>query len=224
MKQGLFRAVTVAGCFLWLLVLIGLVRPAPGPADYSRFKAAVVRLNIVGTDKTFCSGVVISDSTILTAAHCGAGAMPPYGLIEIRTADNLAGHGVLAQLAGSSGLSDLAILHGDFSKLPKLSMAEGSQSIMDRYLDNTRTTIVCGYPWGNDLVCNEVHGKRFAYIGGFMNFIAQGWMLPGMSGGPVIDVETGTVLGTNHGVSEQGVFMSPAAGLAKLMGIPDSQL
>jgi hypothetical protein len=48
---------------------------------------------------------------------------------------------------------------------------------------------------------------------------AQGFLFPGMSGGPVIDMYTGRVIALNSAVSEHMVLLAPIFGIMTILGL-----
>jgi S1-C subfamily serine protease len=70
----------------------------------------------------------------------------------------------------------------------------------------------CGFPYGQKrLYCSTIKPKAKE----FFNLIADGDIFPGMSGGPVIDILTGEVVGVNSKVYEDGTIH-----VASLIGLP----
>lgn len=181
------------------------------PADKGSIELrSVVRL--VRDGKTFCSGVVIDDSTILTAGHClsletpfGAYLMNPNP-IEIRGPDNrpLA---ILARAAGLHPLLDRGILKGDFSSLPKSRYISDVEENVSHRVRGAKF-IACGYPLGGELYCSNMVYLRDS---GFLMEVL-GVLIPGMSGGPVM-LPDGRVIATNTSVAQETSQVSPIYGI-----------
>lgn len=143
----------------------------------------IVRL-VSSTGATYCTGTVVSDSVILTAAHCVVeetpiGPMLRAPSIGIRGDDN-ADLKVLAYPLSVSPQLDQARLTGNFSTFQHTPYI----SDITRLLKIARKDQVfkaCGYALGGPLQCNTL---LFKDIYTFM-WSTKGVLIPGMSGGPV---------------------------------------
>ncbi len=180
----------------------------------SKKLGSIVRL--VDQGRTFCSGTVINDHTILTAAHCVLvdtmmGPMLNQDPIEIRVDDNIS-HGVFATAFFASGQMDQALLTGDFklfevrnylSDAPKLTLARTAEG----------NFISCGYPLGGNLYCSNT---LFLYNFQFM-WRVHGVLLPGMSGGPTM-LQDGTVVAVNCAVEGADSIVSPIYNIDQNLG------
>lgn len=189
-------------------------------------KGPVVRLYLDtgdGTMHNFCSGTVISNMYILTAAHCVA-SLPPFTMIEIRGDDQVS-VGTFAVPIGANGRADVAVLMGAFHGFKRLRMSKGASHTMENFLDNKRPTRACGYPWGAELTCVQITDKHFTiFYESIMGVSGKGWLLPGMSGGPVIDELTQEVVGVNTGTEKDYVFFGTAAGVAEMFHLNPEHL
>lgn len=177
---------------------------------------SIVRLH-TADGRFFCSGVVITPNAIATAGHCVIvetpfGAMiDPDLKIEIRGADGLPTH-IYARVGGVNPRIDTAMLLGDFHLFAHRDVID-SPSEIDRIFMNPESKIVaCGYPLGGALTCSEVQKVRHAAFW----YRAIGWLYPGMSGGPVIDLSSGKVIALNRAVDEadadgRTIILSPLA-------------
>lgn len=165
--------------------------------------SAIVRLHEPKTGRFFCSGVVVEEHRVLTAAHCVID-IPPGDKVSVR---DLNGHvmGVLATVEGLSERADYAVLRGNFSKFYHMVAETSPLGILNNISNNKRKIIACGFPWSGDLFCTPVTDRIQ------MNFsiAAQGFLYPGMSGGPVIDVATGHVIGVNSAVNGPMIILAP---------------
>lgn len=177
-------------------------KPAPKPPPGINF---IVRLVIDGG--TICSGVVIDDTTIVTAAHCVL-VSTPFGAfvtpepIEIRGPDNKP-----LQVYGKphrvSPVLDRASLKGDFRKFRKAKVIEKIEDSNNIRRPGTRF-IICGYPMGRNLFCS-----RGVYVNEDNFFMRiRGLLIPGMSGGPTM-LEDGTVVATNTAVEGPYSIVAP---------------
>lgn len=179
---------------------------------------SIVRLHEVGSGRFFCSGVVISDGMILTAAHCvvreglfGDGYVLPQ--VEIRT-ENGRSIGVIATTVGANPRQDVAILGGDFSMFDKRDVETRPEALEKSFL-HSKTITACGYPEGGRLACTTVTHVTHMNFG----FSADGFLYPGMSGGPVIDQETGKVIAVNTAVMDSRIYVSPTIELYSQLGL-----
>lgn len=165
----------------------------------------IVRLVVQG--RTFCSGTVVNETTIITAGHCIAmdtplGPMINPNPIEIRASDNIP-RGHMGRVNYASGQMDHAILKGDFRQFkPKFYITDVAE--LNKTLVAGRKLISCGYPLNGPLHCsNMVYTDKIYFFGA-----ATGLLLPGMSGGPTM-TEDGTEVGINDAVEGNKSVISP---------------
>lgn len=167
---------------------------------------SVVRL--VREGRTYCSGVVIDPTTIVTAAHCVL-INTPFGPwadedtpIEIRGADNKF-RSTYGRLKSASTQIDRAVIKGNFSIYQSSKyISDMAQSVAVRH--QGQRMVSCGYPLGGALFCNEmVYIKELAF---FMT--VKGLLVPGMSGGPTM-LPDGTVIGINSAVEADYSIIAP---------------
>lgn len=176
---------------------------------------SIVRLHDAETGRFFCSGVVISDVQILTAAHCivrdSLFGLEVVKKVEIRAVNDTA-MGLYAEVVAANPRQDVAMLSGNFSLFDHMSVEIKPQALEDSYLKSKHLK-ACGYPAGGALVCTQVKNVKHQLFG----FSADGFLYPGMSGGPVIDEETGMVIGVNTAVFESRIYLSPTEELYQLL-------
>lgn len=168
-------------------------------------KQAIVRLTSEG--RTFCSGTVINDTTIVTAAHCVT-AQSLFGstlsgeTINIRQNANV-DLGITAKATYADSKLDRALLTGDFSKLPKAKYLSNIKQLSALRIKDS-SLVSCGYPLAGDLYCSEM---TYLKLTNFM-WLVHGLLLPGMSGGPTM-LPDGTVVAVNTAVDEDNSIVSP---------------
>lgn len=154
----------------------------------------------------FCSGTVISAHLIATAAHC-VSMDTPFGVlvnmqvkIEVR-GSNMRPTGIIAHIKNLNVRMDTALLEGDFTDFSRRDIEEDPATVEKVLMDPNSRLVTCGYPLGGPLACSPLTKFRHGF---YSMYYAQGWMYPGMSGGPVIDLRTGRILAVNRGIVESG--------------------
>lgn len=187
----------------------------PSQASEPVLSDAIVRLEDAETGRFFCTGIVVSHNRIVTAAHCVGEtlfgiAMPRVTLITVRNSDGVK----IAQATVEAFRSDrdLAVLHGDFYFLPKMAMDTSPAGIE---ASKEHRIMACGYPYGGVLHCVKI--KDFRQWVFWMR--GQGGLFPGMSGGAVIDLDTGKLIGVNSGMQEEDAILAPLIGIEALLNI-----
>ncbi len=98
---------------------------------------------------------------------------------------------------------DYAILEGDFKKFDRLGIAQG----FDIHRGDTLRS--CGYAGAKTPpICTDfIAGGNYRF-----NYYGYGYLMKGMSGGPVIN-KYGLVVGINASVGNNEIFMSPIVGV-----------
>jgi V8-like Glu-specific endopeptidase len=160
---------------------------------------AIVRLHD-DSGRFFCSGTVISDLFLVTAAHCLVDT-PKGTKIEIRGSDALP-TGIYSTLWAYNERADIGIMKMDGTKFQHMKLEINTDSIVHSFTKSDNL-ILCGYPWAGQLYCGPykfVH-QEYSHMAG----TAHAW--PGMSGGPVIDIEKNVVIATLYGIDEQGAIL-----------------
>jgi V8-like Glu-specific endopeptidase len=166
---------------------------------------SIVRL--VHEGRTFCSGTIVNETTIITAAHCVLMQTPLGSFIndepiEIRVNDNLP-LGVFAKPYAARVQLDQALIYGDFHAFaPRKILTDIGK--LNKYADKGTYMKACGYPLGGDLYCSTLY---FDELYDFM-WSVNGLLLPGMSGGPVM-LRDGTVVAVNVAVEKDKTIISP---------------
>jgi len=162
----------------------------------------------------YCSGVVIDGQYALTAAHCVKG---DFGFL---TDDTIVIHeehdgdtGVIAEAVALDDLRDIALIKGDFRKFKSMNVeyySSKAQTIPNRLI------VACGFPSGGPTYCSmgQIVSNEFFKIR------TRGSMVyKGMSGGAVVDLTTGSVIGVNSAATEDGELVAPVIGAFEIFGI-----
>lgn len=184
------------------------------PKQGKRYLSSVIRLKM--KNGGFCSGFVISEHYAISAAHCFKN-FDSSSNDEVEFFDSESKtHGTIS-VAGVNESIDYAILRGDFKKFLALKVRNRG----DYITGFSGNFVACGYPAGSKhLTCNpfQYMGSNSFQIGGISN-ITQG-----MSGGAVIDMVTGEVLGVIQAVNNNTTYntlLSPLLGFDAHFGIEE---
>lgn len=184
---------------------------------------ALVRLESAETtfeDQQFvCSGTIISDDYMLTAAHCVGGTVGKLSkekLLVISMANQLGETLTVEAVAASmNGRADYAVVKGDFRRFKKLRILPNMEHAMAKVFAIPRL-LTCGFPWGAEDACYTAEGSQPYFEGIAM----RGLLYPGMSGGPVIDPESKIVVAVNSAMAPGGaIVISPLVGIFQTLHI-----
>lgn len=187
--------------------------------------ASIVRLE--NTDgQFFCSGSVISNDYVLTAAHClsdknGHLRKAKINVVGVPSKEDVGWDKItiVAQAASRNTRADYALVKGNFTEFNKMKIETNplSSPLDGRVL--VGPVITCGSPWGAyPGVCYEAMPPVQMVYG---QLAMRGSLYPGMSGGPVIDVGRDvTQFAVNTAVGEGYIVVSPLIGLFETLEVP----
>lgn len=177
---------------------------SPFKADTDKQHGAIIMLSDADYG-FFCSAVVFDDNYAATAAHClwGEGGSMTNRPIIILDEQGKSTQ-VVAKAVGMSSRLDFGLIKGDFRNHKKLKL-----DVKTNGFRSNGNFVACGFPQGQ----KGVTCHKFVPISTF-DFFMRGisHLIPGMSGGPVIDVDTGSVIGVNSSVKEEYSFVTPLTG------------
>lgn len=159
-----------------------------------------------------CTAVVFDPQYAVTAAHCLADSDNDLLKEPFEVRDGLGKKtGVKALPVGLNRRIDFGILKGDFTRF---KMAQINTEQNGFFLG--RMFMACGFAYGqNTLTCTPFFPKNNAAF----HTKGVGALVPGMSGGPVVDIESNTVIAVNSAVGDNEVYVVPLTGLLGAFGI-----
>lgn len=218
--------VFIALVFICVMVLVAFSGQSFGPSRYQAYKPdikylqtkndvnakfdAIIRLKRED-GSSFCTGFVIDGEYAITAAHCVAD-MDKDTNIKIFDRKNIDTNTV-ATVLGFNHRNDTAILAGDFTRFRRLAIEKDKNGF---YEHPNSMYHICGYPYGQKfLYCSQ--GKVVEPSNFGMRLIGAG--VPGMSGGPVINTDTGKAVGLNSYVDGPYFVSFPLTGILGSFGL-----
>lgn len=175
--------------------------------------SSLVRLRVKG--KPHCSGVVIAHNYVLTAGHCVFGLLGKE--IEVNPGSKIEVT-IKAKGAAYNMRQDYGVVVGDFSKFV-LSPVDPIQPGLFRASPDAILGV--GFAGG---ASKYTMTKLIPVAYAMFSLIATGQVYPGMSGGPVVNANTGEVIGVlsatyDMGNGNYGTEISTLIGLYGSLGI-----
>jgi S1-C subfamily serine protease len=170
---------------------------------------AIIRLKN-GDDNFFCTGFVIDGKYAITAAHC-VDYLSTGEEIKIYSRNNV-NTNVIARVLCFNHRNDSAIIMGDFRNFKPAPIEKDKHG----FAASKGPFMTCGYPYDQkQLYCN------YALPVEMQNFSVRltGALIPGMSGGPVFDLNTNKVVGLNSAVDGPFIIVYPLVGTLGQCGI-----
>lgn len=189
--------------------------PLINKQEYTEYekKDPVVRISVNGSFT--CTGFVVSQIYIITAAHC---VEELHQVVQIH--DSSKEIFILGEVVGIYDPMDQALLRASIGNRIAPVKADFTGKLMS--MDTTQV-ITCGFPGGQpEILCNAgtLSGSRF-----FMR-TGTGALYKGMSGGPVfvLDEKEGLVVtAINSAVDSKGIIVGPLISFSHNMEVPIEQ-
>lgn len=163
-------------------------------------------------DDRMCSATVIDAHFAVTAAHC-VHDENQRGISgsEVQIFDKDGIERGKARAGGMLTDVDVAILVGDFKEFHGYDLSDN-----DTLFTEGHAFYTCGYPYGQKkLICNTFIPKDATDF----EVVGTAVVRSGMSGGPIMDLSTGDIVGVNMGVNERGALITPTLGILGAFGI-----
>jgi hypothetical protein len=164
-------------------------------------------------DDTFCSAYVADANYIITAGHCISGNDGHLNRKPLQIFDrNGKNTGIIATPVGLNNRVDVGLIKGDFRNFETLPTDFYGFTPTNSY----GVYQTCGFPYlQNKITCTNFVPKS---NDGF-TLSGNGFLIPGMSGGPVYDSKNKVVIGVNSAMGRGSALIAPTLGLLGAFGI-----
>jgi len=174
----------------------------------------------IGQERPWCTAFAISDTVAVTAAHCVVDDVT-LTTDQITMFDqNDVAFGVGKMQLAKHPLMDLATVTGDFSNRRKLPVPTGRFE-----LDPNDHYDSCGFPMmTKTLTCSHVKINSIFADGGFVGASGPGYMIFGMSGGPVFNTDKNVVVAVNTGLNGRELMFSPFIDIESQVAVPTPEM
>jgi hypothetical protein len=166
---------------------------------------AIYRKDDKGKWQFNCTAFVVTNVYAMTAGHCLNDHKTGYltkEAIQVRLLD-LKETTMIVHAASMNITADIGIVTGDFRQFQKNYINR------DGFFGLKGPFVTCGFPYGDSppqcIPFVPQSNYRFAIKG-------QGFVYPGMSGGPTYDVTTHMVVGINAAAGDGFVLVAPMIG------------
>lgn len=194
--------------------LFGLA-PLVNKLEYPEYEKTdpTVRISVNGAFT--CTGFVVSQIYIVTAAHC---VEELHQVVQIH--DSSKEIFILGEVVGIYDPMDQALIRASIGNRIAPFKADFTGQLLSKA---TTQVITCGFPGGQpNVLCNAglLSGSRF-----FMR-TGSGALYKGMSGGPVLvldEKENVVVIGINSAVDSKGIIIGPLISFSHNMEVPIEQ-
>jgi len=111
--------------------------------------------------------------------------------------------------------ADVGLVEGDFSAFPTAYTETDAIKTHDIFTNSGSNLVACGFPYGGKFTCSRFvpsTQQSFHYLG-------YGFLYPGMSGGPVFDLDTDSVVAVNCAVDGNQIVVSPLVELLDMLSV-----
>lgn len=186
------------------------------PARLLPMHHSIVRLHDAATGELFCSATVILPRLAITAAHCLKHVVEGPVQIPIVVVDADRSFVIPVTNVKYDAQVDIGAVFGDFTSIEPAQYSHSPESTL-KFFETSKAIQLCGFPLSGALYCNTAAPN---YMMPYRFSIAlHAFLYPGMSGGPVVDEETNTVIGVNSGVTGSTALVAPLINAMASMGI-----
>jgi hypothetical protein len=195
-----------------LLLISGHKKIKIAPAEYGRSKPAKYSAMIrISSSKGICTATVFAANYALTAGHCVAGQIGDkydIGAVNDDGYKSKATSAIAVRVTMYGGL-DVGLLAGDFSEFVFAPLENGE-------LKYGPVFVSCGHAGGSPTaICRPLlQVQPYGFIA-----VGLGNLIPGMSGGPVIDPFSGKVVGVNSAQDGNTAFFTPTTKVLSFFGL-----